>query len=434
LVRVVFFLAGLMTALPAAPASDAGIPTPLTLGWALAHAGSAHPELDEARAVLETERARRLAIESREGTRLTAELVPALSDPAITPDTDFVNDSRASLFLNRQLYDFGRSRALRESSDARVAGAELLLGDAEQRRRLAVMRRFFDVLIADLRYRADDELMSYLYVQFDHNRHRSALGALPPVELERSENAWREALDRRALSTSMKANTRAALAMALDRPGAAVSQLARPRFGNLEQATPDVEETLKLAAAGSERHQALRHELEAAERLVEAEGARRRPTLAAELEANAWERDQVSATRDELRAQLRLRWPLYQGGEDTAALAEARALVWSKRAQLRKAEYDLRARIVELTQLLDALRVRRQTARQREKFRDLAVDRARASYELEERVSLGDAQARLTEAQWLQAEAEFETAMAFAYLDALSGRPVPSTVILENEK
>lgn len=410
------------------------IPGLLTLEWALSHAADAHPELEEARASLELERARALAADAREGVRFTAELVPAASDPAITPETHFVNDSRASLLLSRQLYDFGRTRALRDAAAARIAGSELLLADAEQRRRLTLMRRFFDVLLADLRYRADDELMSYLFIQYDHNRHRRGVGAVSPVELERSENAWREALDRRAESASLKTNFRAALALALDRPGEPVAQLVRPRFKNLDQPTPEVEDIVKLALSGNSRLQALQRDAEAAERLVEAEGARRRPTLAAEFEANAWERDQVSSTRDELRAQLRLRWPLYQGGEDSAALAEARALAASRRAQWRKAEYELRARVVELTQRLDTLRVRRETARQREKFRDLAVERARARYELEEQVSLGDAQARFTEAQWLLAETEFETAMTFAWLDALKGRPVPATVTLESEK
>jgi outer membrane protein TolC len=432
--RGAVLLAGLVAMAPAAAAPEAPLPKSLTLEWTLAHVGAAHPDLEEARAALDAERARALAVEAREGVRLTAELVPATSDPALTPETDFVNDSRASLFVSRQLYDFGRTRALHDSAAARVAGAELLLADAEQRRRLAVMRRFFDVVLADLRYRADDELMSYLYIQFDHDRHRHGQGAVSLVDLGRAETAYREALDRRAESAALKIGSRNALALELDQPGQVVSQVVRPRFRNLEQPTPDIEELLKTPATHNPRLQALQREAEAAERLVEAEAARRRPTLAAEFEANAWEREQISTTRDELRAQLRLRWPLYQGGEDSAAMAEAHARAWTKRAQLRKAEYDLRARIVELTQKIEALRIRRETARQREKFRDLAVERARARYELEEKVSLGDAQARFTEAQWLLAEAEFETVITFATLDALTGRPVPSTVTLEGEK
>ncbi|MDH3280652.1 MAG: TolC family protein, partial [Gammaproteobacteria bacterium] len=58
-------------------------------------------------------------------------------------------------------------------------------------------------------------------------------------------------------------------------------------------------------------------------------------------------------------------------------------------------------------------------------YRALAVDRARALYELEVRTTLGESMARLTEAQWRFAQTEFDTALVWAQLSALTGAANP---------
>jgi outer membrane protein TolC len=171
---------------------------------------------------------------------------------------------------------------------------------------------------------------------------------------------------------------------------------------------------------------ALRKELDAARAGLEAERARTRPTLNAEIEAAEYER--ALSGRNNFRAGLNLRVPLYQGGEVDAAVTRAAADLAAREARLRKAEHELQQAVLDAVQALETLKVRREAARQRLAFRDLYLDRARAIYEMEVQTSLGDAMTRLTEAQWLAAQADYQLALAWARIEALTGKLIDSPV------
>ena len=153
-----------------------------------------------------------------------------------------------------------------------------------------------------------------------------------------------------------------------------------------------------------------------------AERARRRPVLTADGEAAWYEREFNS--RDELRATLNLRIPLYQGGEDSAAIATSLARLHGQEAILARAELDLRQTVLDLVQELETRNVERAAARVRISYRDLYLDRSRALYEMEVRTDLGDAMTQMTAAQWEAAQAEFRLALAWAKIDALTGNLV----------
>jgi outer membrane protein TolC len=153
--------------------------------------------------------------------------------------------------------------------------------------------------------------------------------------------------------------------------------------------------------------------------------------LSAEAEAAWYEREFVS--RDEVRATLNLRIPLYQGGEDGAAIAGALARWHEQQARLARAELDMRQTVLDLVQELETLKVELAAARVKVNYRDLYLDRSRALYEMEVRTDLGDAMTRITEAQWLVAQAEFRMALAWARLDALGGNLIDART-QENRK
>ncbi len=409
-------------AFAAAANGEPPLPEPLTLEAALAFADAAHPELETQRIALELARANLSAVRARYGLTAYFEAVPRWSDPAVEPGHDLVNDSFASVVLSKRLYDFGRTRALTESAEARIAGREHLVADALQQRRLAIMRAFLDVLLADLQFLADDEEMSRLYVRFDDARDRSELGEIAEVDLFELETRYREALDIRAESQARQLYTRAVLALALDRPGERPATLVRPTFEELARPTPELDQTIERAMAAPHL-EALRAAADAARSTWMAERAARRPELTADLAANALERE--IGSRNEGVVGVTFRVPIYQGGVDDAAIARAAAVVRDREASLRKAEFATRRQVLSLVQALDTLRIKRQTAQVREDYRGLAVDRARALYELEVRTNLGESMARLTEAQWRYAQAEFDSALAWAHLDALTGQANP---------
>lgn len=417
-------MAGLVLAVGAALAraeTPASLPSPLTLEAALALADEPHPDLALARADVARARARVLDAEARTGVQSFADVTPEWANP--TTQSDGINDSRARLVLAKPLYDFGRTRAFEQSASAAFDAAEQLYLDARARRRLDIMARFFEVLLADMRYAVLNEDMAQKYVAFDRRRERHALGQVSDVDLLESENVYREALDLRTEAQKRQSAARLALAIALGRPDVLPGELAPPALPE-ERDVPDYREVLAQARETNPAVAARRRQLEAARAALAAERARRRPTLTGELEAAAWERE--LASRNDARATLNLRIPLYQGPELEAAVTRAAADLAAEEARLAAAEQALAQAALDLVQGVEALTVRRDTARQRLAFRDLYLDRSRALYEMEVRTDLGDALTRLTEAQWLAAAADFELALTWARIDALTGRLVPA--------
>jgi outer membrane protein TolC len=398
------------------------LPNPLTLDAALALADESHPDRDEQIAQIAISRADLAASQASYGLNAYFALVPRWVDPAVEPGHEFVNDSRAGLFLYKKLWDFGRGQALSESAAATVRAEEFTLIDVRQQRRLEVMARFLDVILADLKFLADDEEMALRYVQFDKAATRRGLEMISEVDLLRLETAYREAFDVRAETQAQQRYARMLLALALNRPDQAPQDLARPEFAELARKEPKNDTVMQQALSGNPLVTAMRARVEAAQLALSAEQALRRPVLSAEAGAAYLERE--IGSRDEARIGLRLRFPLYQGGSDRAAAARAEAELEKNQAALRKAELVLRQQVLGLLKRLDTMRVQRRTAQIREDYRDLAVDLARGLYEMEVRTNLGESLARLTEAQWQSAKVEFETALTWARLDALLGKLV----------
>ena len=409
----------------AEPVTSAALPSPLSLEQALAFAEAAHPDLDRAHARLQAAQAGLDQAESTNGVRAFIDLTPQWVQPSLRSDGDLVNDSRARFLLSKRLYDFGRTASLGDAARADIAARELTLLDTRQARRLDILTRFLDVLLADLRYAVDSEAMAHQYVNFDKSRERQRLGQLSDVDLLELEQRYQEALVLRTRSQKRQAQSRMQLAIALNRPDALPAELALPPLPGNNREVPEHKILLEQVLRKNPALVALRQETEAARAQLAAERARRYPVLSAEGEAARYEREFVS--RDDLRATLNLRIPLWQGGEDRAAIALALARLHEQEARLRRAELDLRQAVLDLVQDLEALKIERNAARLRTSYRDIYLDRSRALYELEVKSDLGDAMTRITEAQWLAAQVEFRLALAWARLDALTGDLIQSS-------
>lgn len=399
------------------PPEPVPLPNPLSLEQALALADAPHPDLALAQAALEYAQAERVSAGAALGAYSYLDLTPQGVRPT-TPGDDFVGDSRARVLVGKPLADFGRTRALTRSADALLGARERAYLDARQQRRLDIMARFLDVLLADLRYSVDNETMAHRYVTFDQARDRHELGQISDIELLQLENDYQEARLLRNDSQARQASMRQQLAIALNRPEQLPADLLPPPAPAARE-TPALKETIARALARNLRLVALRAEVQAGQERLAAERARRRPVLSAEAELAQYERE--FASRDEARASLNLRVPLSRTAEDRAAVARAQAQLRELEARLRKTEFDVRQAVFDLIQEIDNLKVARQAAQVRLNYRDLYLDRSRALYELEVRTDLGDAMARSTEAQWLAAQADYRLRLAWARLDALTG-------------
>ena len=410
------------------PVTASALSDPLTLEEALAMADQPHPDLDLAQARVEGAQAEFEQARARSGVRSYLDLTPQSVRPALGSGSGMVGDSRARLTISKQLYDFGRSRALENSAHSTVEARQLIFFDERQQRRIEIMQRFFNVILADMRYAADNEAMAHTYVTFDRARDRHGLGQISDVDLSALEVNYQQTLVTRTLSQKRQVSSRMQLALALNRPEDLPHELARPTLAGLEREIPDVQTLYAEALTQNPTLLALRRETEATRLALAAERARRRPVLTAEGEAAWYEREFTS--RDELRATLNLRIPLYQGGEDSAAIAAGLARLHEQEARQARAELDLRQTVLDLVQEAETRKVERKAAQVKISYRDLYLDRSRALYELEVRTDLGDAMTQMTEAQWEAAQAEYRLALAWAKIDALTGQ-LPTRHLME---
>lgn len=396
------------------------LPDPLTLNEALSYADLPGPELDLARADVGSARADLLEADSNTGVRSYLYVTPQWVNPSTDFSGGFTNDSSAQLTVTKRLYDFGQTQATIYSAKAAVIAQRRLYFNARQERRLEIIKRFFDVLLADARYAFDSEETAYNYVSFDKARYRHRLGRISDVDLLAYEDRYRQTLVRRTESQAAQRLMRAQLAIALNHPGDLPENLVRPDLPQLDRPVPDYENVLQEALKADPVVLSLRDQLRSAREKLAAAERRSRPFLEAELQAGAWKRKFNG--RNDARATLSLCIPIYQGGTVEASVAHARAEVLRAEARLENARREMSTTLLRLVERVNSLVVARKAARVRSNYRELYADRSRSMYNLEIRTDLGDAMARLTEAQWQAMRVDYDLALTWAGIDALTGK------------
>ncbi|WJW76128.1 TolC family protein [Thiohalobacter sp. IOR34] len=396
------------------------LPEPLTLAAALRFADAGHPDLQLAAAGIEAARAEGLRARALTGVRASLEAEARyVGVSPLAADTS-PNDSRARLQLNKRLYDFGRSRASLAAAAAAQRAQQARYLDTRLQRRLDILGRYLDVLLADLDFRVQDEAMSIAYVRLDRARDRFELGQISEIELLRRENDYQVLRSRRYAAEAARRTRRVRLAEALGRPGELSRTLVEPGWRVDALELPELEALTREVLAANPGLRALQAELEQARQRVQAARAGRRPVLSGELATSRYARDY--GFRDRWEAGLVLEVPLFTGGRVAAELAAAQARRQEAEAELALAQRDLRQRVAELWEEIRVLRAQRQETQTRLDYRDLYLDRSRALYELEVETDLGDAMTLSTEARLREAQRGYRLLLAWAELDALRGK------------
>lgn len=406
-----------LTCAIAAPASAA----PLTLDEALATAGAPHPDRRIAESDLALARADRQQAESRQDFNLYLE---GAVRTGRRPGGDWEPDNVARIVARKPLYDFGRTNQAIVAADQEVAAREATLFNVQNLRRIDIMARYFDTLLADMQYAADNELMAVTYIAFDNARKRFEVGQISQPELMRIEASFQDVRERRNAGLQRMSSARQKLAHAMNRPGELPSELVDPALKDNARAVPEYEALAAWAMQKNPRILAAQAQLSAVEARVASLRAESRPTLDAEVAGGSYSR--ASATRDDLSAGLVVSIPLYQGGRIDARVARERANKERLAAELEKLKRDLSETLYttlqEVTWLRDSAR---EAADKQIEFRDWMLERARAEYELELKTNLGASMAETQLASMRRKQVEYRLALALARLEALSGGSLP---------
>jgi outer membrane protein TolC len=394
------------------------LPSPLSLEYALNLADSEHPDRNLADAALAQAEAEKQLTDSKDDLRVDLSAELRAIEPSEIAIYQTHNDSLARLRISKQLYDFGRTAHALEAAEADLESRHWQLLEVRQQRRLDVMTRYFNVLLADLENARDTEALSIDYIRFDRARTKNELGRVSDVEMLELESRYQQARRKVTLSGNRQRIARSQLAISLNRPLDLPAELVEPVFETADE-IEDVDQLVALALSGNPGMQKLRAELQAAQKQLQASESARNPVLKAQLEAATYERE--LGGRNPLTAALVFEVPLYQGSRVDADSAKQRAKVQQKQAELAAYELALRQQVLDYWMELNQLRVAAEEIRITGEYRDLYLDRSRTLYELDLSSDLGDSMTQIADNQFQQAKNNYQIQLALAHLKALTG-------------
>lgn len=394
----------------------------LTLEDALASVSAAHPDRRIAESELAVARADREQAGSRQDFNV---FLDGNLRTGHRPDGDWEPDNIARIVARKPLLDFGRSSHAMAAADQEIAARQASLFNVDNLRRLDIMARYFDVLLADMQYGADNELMAVTYVAWDNAKKRFEVGQISQPELLRLEATYQDVRERRYASQQRMSSTRQKLAHAMNTPGKLSSELVDPALKDNARPVSDYESMLAAAMLKNPRILALQAQVEATNARVASVRAENNPTLDAEVVGAGFSR--TSTTRDDVSAGLVFNIPLYQGARVDARVARELAQKERLAAELEKLKRDLSESLFTTLQEVQWLRDSGRAAADKQiEFRDWLLERARAEYELELKTNLGASMAETQLALLRRKQVEYRLALALARLDALSGGSMPS--------
>ena len=400
-------------------------PEPFTLEMALAQATVGHPQLQIAAAELEQARAELLQAESQTG--LQSHLSGRLRwvDPPDVALDQSQDDHRLSLFVNKRLYDFGRTAAQEAASMAAVAGREQYYQDGLSRHRIAIMAAYFDAVLSDYAYARDNEDMSIVFIRADRARQRNELGQTSDIELLELRSQYQASRVRRYTSDSQRRTTRARLANVLNRPTQLPSELTTPELPGNNRAIPeDIEGWLIEAEQLNRILVAMRAQVTSAQERLNAAKASDNPFLTGEMEVSRYSRE--SGSHDNWRAGITLDVPLITGGRTKAKRAKNRAILNRAKAVLEEQRRHVRQAILETWTELNVLKIKREQAIAETDYREMYLDRSRALYEMEVKSDLGDSMTRTSAVRYESLKIDFAIALAWARIEAFLGKEISS--------
>jgi len=399
---------------------------PLTLAAALASAESSHPDLLYAQAERDSAAADKAYSDSSRDTRINLEGALRSGRPS-TGSQSFSSDNSVRLTARKTLYDFGRSSNAGQAAQYELNARDANLTTVLDGRRLEIMARYFDVLLADMQHTVDNEFMSVYFVRFDQGKDRFERGQISSVELAELESAYGDSLAKRNASAQRRRITRALLANAMNRPGNLPAELEDPKLDTNHRSLPDYEALVPVLLVNNSRLLSQRGNLAASQKRLESMRADYSPIL--EAEAQAAEYSRTAPLRDNLSAGLILSWPLYQGSKTDSRISRELAEYNKLYASTEKLKMELTEALLEeyleITQLQGSSR---RAVQKYADYRDLQLEKSRGLYELELKSNLGTSMVGSFEADMRARQIEYRLALSFARLEALLGKQLSEVV------
>ncbi|MDH5710459.1 MAG: TolC family protein [Gammaproteobacteria bacterium] len=337
---------------------------------------------------------------------------------------EFLNEEQdynlAALHLGMPLYDFGRSDSDAQAWSLDAKASEYRMKTIEQQFRLDLMHAYFEVLLADARYRIENEAMAIAYVTMDRIRDEHELGQASDTELYEAEKNYQQALLKRQRAQADLRRLPKLLANAMGRPDEIVPDLALPDLSGLPETLLELEHYLKLALANNPEILAARQAYDASQYRVAVVQAETGPAI----RADAW-LGQLSSYPEvregNWHAEVSINIPLYDGGLGKSRVDRERAQSLQTRADISEIEQRIREQVMNLYFELELLAVEKQAVVASQTAADANLDYKRALYENEQQTDLGDAMVRISQMHYEALAFDLNRALMWSKMQALIG-------------
>ncbi len=395
------------------------LPEPLTLELALNLIDQQHPDLRYVGAGVQSANANLQQALSNNDLTVNLKADIRWIEPSEIADNQSTADHRLGFFVNKTLYDFGRSSALVDAASQQVLSQSLQYLNAQQRQYLNVMKTYFEVVLADLQYYRYNEEMAVAYIQLDKIRTRAKLGQHTEVDVAEKEVEYQHVRRLRTHSQNQQRVTRSLLAQALNKPKSLPETVVRPEIDVISRKLPEIEVLQKTVKDNNPVLGALRAKVIAAKKNIQFASASNSPTLTAGFDAFNYERE--TSASNKWQANITLDFPLWDGGRTDAAVAKEKAKLYKFEAQLEQQELAAQQQVLELWLGIETLHIKYEEVLVGMDFTELSLDKNRALYELEVKSDLGDSMVKFSEAERKVVQTSFDIALAWAQLDALGG-------------
>jgi outer membrane protein TolC len=136
---------------------------------------------------------------------------------------------------------------------------------------------------------------------------------------------------------------------------------------------------------------------------------------------------------DDWRASIVLDVPLIASDNVKAQVVKRNAELREAKARLREVEMEVTQQVLEAWQQMQTLKVGREQVGVQQEFRELEMDQARTLYQMEAQADLGDAMVEITDARLQEARVEYELAIQWAKIQALTGQTIKILQELAND-
>lgn len=392
LARAIGLVGGFM--LPVALSHATALPEPLTLSAVLAVAEEQSPEVTLAQADVLLKQGELSVVTVKDAFKLGLEGGLVKREFA-GRDEDYNN---AYLVLQKQIYDFGRQTASVASAEAQIRAQEWLLTQAKLIYRQRIIEAYFDVLLADMTARVENEQMAIEYVSLDNARDEQAQGKLSDLDLVALDSTYQKTLVRRNQAELNQRLTRANLVELLGHSGQLPDELETPDIQPWEKHPLGDPKVLQKKAAQDNPHlKALEEQVISAESALLSAEKMDAPTI--EFRGrNGWHSHVDSLYEGRYRYDLAISIPLVDGGVKAAEVDKAKA-----RLIQQKARYEQMLREVRQLTLTTALNISLLTARQAQTkvqgdYAERYLDKSRTEYQFERKTDLGDSLVRVSRA------------------------------------